>query len=67
MANNFLRYGLLTVALSLALGVGVQKASSSQVRPKYFGEAQACPSGTHWESLPNMSNTQQGYRCAPDR
>jgi len=58
MTLNVLKRGALVIALSLPLGACLQSAE--------YGKTQ-CPPGTHWQSLPNQANTQQGYRCAANQ
>jgi hypothetical protein len=67
MMQRILRRAALAIALSAPLGACMQTASSDEPRAKYVSEMRACPPGSHWESLPNQSNTQQGYRCAQNR
>jgi hypothetical protein len=67
MTQGILRRAVMAIVLSAPLGACMQTASSDESRAKYVSQMQACPPGSHWESLPNQSNTQQGYRCAQDR
>jgi|HubBroStandDraft_2_1064218.scaffolds.fasta_scaffold5129893_1 hypothetical protein len=67
MTQKILTRAIVAIALAAPLGACMQTASSNEPGAKYVSEMQACPPGSHWESLPNQSNTQQGYRCAQDR
>jgi hypothetical protein len=57
MTIKTLAIGALVIALLLPLGACMESVANNGA---------ACPPGTHWESLPNQSDTQQGYRCAPN-